>query len=84
MVGFVSDAEVVWSQEEPMNMGAFTYIAPRIATVLRELSRGKFEDIKYVGRPPAAATATGFGSVHAQEQIELVQKSMQKAPINFP
>ncbi|XP_024362659.1 uncharacterized protein [Physcomitrium patens] len=78
------NAEVVWSQEEPMNMGAFTYIAPRIATVLRELSRGKFEDIKYVGRPPAAATATGFGSVHAQEQIELVQKSMQKAPINFP
>ena len=84
MVGLLSDAEITWVQEEAMNMGAFTYIAPRLATVLRELGRGMFEDIKYVGRAPAAATATGFGSVHKQEQLELVQKSMQKAPIKFP
>ena len=67
-----------------MNMGGFSYIAPRLATALRVLRRGTFEDIKYVGRAPAAATATGFGSVHQQEQSELVQKSMQKAPIKFP
>jgi 2-oxoglutarate dehydrogenase E1 component len=67
-----------------MNMGAFSYLAPRLATALRELGRGKFEDIKYVGRAPAAATATGFGSVHKQEQLELVQKAMQEAPIKFP
>lgn len=84
MVGPILDAEITWVQEEPMNMGAFTYIAPRLATALRELGRGRFEDIKYVGRAPAAATATGFGSVHQQEQLELVQKSMQKAPIKFP
>lgn len=78
------NAEIAWVQEEPMNMGAFSYLAPRLATALRELGRGKFEDIKYVGRAPAAATATGFGSVHKQEQLELVQKAMQEAPIKFP
>lgn len=78
------NAEITWVQEEPMNMGAFAYMAPRLATALRVLGRGKFEDIKYIGRAPSAATATGFGSVHQQEQIELVQKAMQKAPIKFP
>jgi len=78
------NAEISWVQEEPMNMGAFSYIAPRLATALRELGRGTFEDIKYVGRTSGAATATGFGSVHKQEQTELVQKAMQKAPIKFP
>lgn len=80
----MADAEITWVQEEPMNMGAFAYMAPRLATALRVLGRGKFEDIKYIGRAPSAATATGFGSVHQQEQIELVQKAMQKAPIKFP
>lgn len=66
-----------------MNMGAFSYLAPRLATALNSIGRGKFEDLKYVGRPPAAATATGFGSVHQQEQRELAQKAMQHAPIKF-
>jgi 2-oxoglutarate dehydrogenase E1 component len=78
------NAEITWVQEEPMNMGAFSFIAPRLATALRELGRGTFEDIKYIGRASAAATATGFGSVHKQEQTELVQKAMQKAQIKFP
>lgn len=67
-----------------MNMGAFSYMAPRLATALITLGRGKFEDIKYVGRAPAAASATGFGNVHKQEQLELVQKALQQAPIKFP
>eukprot|EP00249_Psilotum_nudum_P024731 c29278_g1_i4 orf=531-3692(-) len=75
------NAEVVWCQEEPMNMGAYSYVVLRLATAVRALGRGTVEDVKYVGRPPSAATATGFGSVHAQEQQELVQKALQPAPI---
>lgn len=78
------DAEVVWCQEEPMNMGAYSYVNPRLATAMRPLGRGSIEDIKYVGRAPSAATATGFYSVHVQEQMELVKKALQPEPINFP
>jgi 2-oxoglutarate dehydrogenase E1 component len=78
------NAEIVWCQEEPMNMGAYSYINPRMLTAMRALGRGSFEDIKYVGRAPSAATATGFYSAHLQEQTELVQKALQRDPITYP
>lgn len=65
-----------------MNMGAYSYISPRLCTAMGALGRGTMEDIKYVGRGPSAATATGFYSVHVQEQTELVQKALQREPIN--
>nr|CAD1822076.1 unnamed protein product [Ananas comosus var. bracteatus] len=78
------NAEIVWCQEEPMNMGAYNYITPRLLTAMKALNRGSIEDIKYVGRAPSAATATGFYSVHVQEQTEIVQKAMQPEPIRYP
>lgn len=77
-------AEIVWCQEEPMNMGAYSYIHPRLSTAMIALGRGTMEDIKYVGRAPSAATATGFHSAHVQEQTGLVKKAMQPEPINYP
>ncbi|MCO5602599.1 hypothetical protein L7F22_056733 [Adiantum nelumboides] len=78
------NAEIVWCQEEPMNMGGYSYIAPRLATAMRALNRGAYEDVKYAGRAPSAATATGFLSLHAKEQAELVQKALQSAPVPLP
>ncbi|KAG9453640.1 hypothetical protein H6P81_006544 [Aristolochia fimbriata] len=78
------NAEVVWCQEEPMNMGGYTYISPRLCTAMKALGRGSMADIKYVGRAPSAATATGFYQLHLKEQSELVQKAMQQEVINFP
>ncbi|KAI3900999.1 hypothetical protein MKW92_052531 [Papaver armeniacum] len=75
------NAEIVWCQEEPMNMGAYNYIAPRLWTAMRALGRGGLDDIKYVGRAPSAATATGFYTVHTKEQTELVKKAIQPEPI---
>ncbi|KAI4353514.1 hypothetical protein L6164_002458 [Bauhinia variegata] len=77
------NAEIVWCQEEPMNMGAYTYILPRLISSMKALGRGGYDDVKYVGRAPSAATATGFYKVHLKEQTELVQKAMQHEPINF-
>ncbi|KAG0494954.1 hypothetical protein HPP92_005948 [Vanilla planifolia] len=77
-------AEIVWCQEEPMNMGAFSYISPRLCTAMKSLDRGNMEDIKYVGRAPSAATATGFFTVHGEEQQKLVQTALQKEAINYP
>lgn len=67
-----------------MNMGAYNYIAPRLLTAMKALNRGSIEDIKYVGRAPSAATATGFYSLHVQEQTEILQKALQDDPINHP
>lgn len=78
------NAEIVWCQEEPMNMGAYSYIAPRLCTAMKALGRGTMEDIKYVGRNTSAATATGFYSVHLKEQANLVEKALQSDPINYP
>ncbi|CAL4975056.1 unnamed protein product [Urochloa decumbens] len=75
------NAEIVWCQEEPMNMGAYSYVSPRLHTATRALGRGSFEDIKYVGRAPSASAATGFPSVHAQEQSQLLKKALEPEPI---
>lgn len=77
------DAEIVWCQEEPMNMGAYSYILPRLFTAVKSVGRGTIEDIKYAGRAPSAASATGFFQVHVKEQTELVQKALQREPIDY-
>lgn len=77
------NAEVAWVQEEPMNMGAYSYIAPRMATAMRSLGRGGFEDVKYVGRPPSAATATGYLNQHTKEQRAIVEKAYKKEPLDL-
>lgn len=40
------------------------------------------EDIKYVGRAPSVAPATGYFDVHVKEQNEIMQKALQHDPIN--
>jgi 2-oxoglutarate dehydrogenase E1 component len=56
-----------WVQEEPQNMGAWSYIAP----LLRE-SLGF--DPEYIGRPASAATATGSSKHHAIEQKGIISE----------
>ena len=67
-----------------MNMGAYTYIAPRLCTAMKGLGRGSVEDIKYVGRAPSAATATGLLKIHQNEQAEILHLAMQPEPIKYP
>eukprot|EP00239_Pterosperma_sp_CCMP1384_P007235 CAMPEP_0197848668 /NCGR_PEP_ID=MMETSP1438-20131217/9557_1 /TAXON_ID=1461541 /ORGANISM="Pterosperma sp., Strain CCMP1384" /LENGTH=974 /DNA_ID=CAMNT_0043461027 /DNA_START=275 /DNA_END=3199 /DNA_ORIENTATION=- len=68
-------AEVIWCQEEPKNMGAWSYVQPRLQTVLKASSRDPLA-LRYAGRDPSASTATGFGEVHAREQIGLVEDAL--------
>ncbi|MFP5387370.1 MAG: 2-oxoglutarate dehydrogenase E1 component, partial [Bacteriovoracia bacterium] len=56
------NAEKVWVQEEPKNMGAFTF--------LRRYTQ--FDDFKLIARKSSASPATGYASVHAQEQARIV------------
>jgi 2-oxoglutarate dehydrogenase E1 component len=58
-------AEKVWVQEEPKNMGAFTF--------LRRYTQ--FDDFKLIARKSSASPATGYASVHAQEQAKIVNSA---------
>ena len=52
------NAEVVWCQEEPKNMGAYFYIKPRLATAMRELGSPagmQPRPLRYVGRTASAS-----------------------------
>jgi 2-oxoglutarate dehydrogenase E1 component len=57
---FQNTTQFVWCQEEPENMGAWTYIAPRLRQVV-----GK--DLTYTGREEASSPATGAKAAHYRE-----------------
>ena len=56
-------ADILWCQEEPKNMGSWTFVEPYLEWVLSQ-SGGKAKRARYVGRPASAATATGLMSKH--------------------
>jgi 2-oxoglutarate dehydrogenase E1 component len=62
--------EVVWVQEEPKNMGAWTFMQPRLAELLPDGMR-----LRYVGRPEAASPAEGSLTLHNIEQKRLVAEA---------
>ena len=63
------DAEIVWCQEEPENMGAWQFVDRKLETISGRRPR-------YVGRPAAAAPATGYAKVHQAEQARLVNEAL--------
>jgi 2-oxoglutarate dehydrogenase E1 component len=68
-------ADVVWCQEEPENMGAWTFVDRRIEKVLIGLG-GSAKRASYVGRVEAASPATGSAKTHAAEQACLVRQAL--------
>jgi 2-oxoglutarate dehydrogenase E1 component len=64
-------AEVVWAQEEPRNMGALTFVGPRLrAVVPRKIP------LSHASRPERASPAEGKASNHARQQEELVLQAL--------
>lgn len=75
-LGRFPNADVVWAQEEPKNMGSWTFIEPNLEWVLDHVA-GKAKRARYAGRPASASTATGLASKHAAEQKALVAEALQ-------
>ncbi|MBV9654843.1 MAG: 2-oxoglutarate dehydrogenase E1 component [Acetobacteraceae bacterium] len=73
-----ANADVVWCQEEPENMGAWSFVDRRIEHVLRSLE-GPCRRPRYVGREAAASPATGLAKVHAVQQARLVDEALSVA-----
>ncbi|MDA8251433.1 MAG: 2-oxoglutarate dehydrogenase E1 component [Rhodospirillales bacterium] len=69
------NAEVVWCQEEPENMGAWSYADRRIERLLGGLDIAAKRP-SYVGRKAAASPATGLARTHAAEQAALVGRAL--------
>lgn len=69
-------AEVVWCQEEPENMGAWTFLDRRLERVLVAIDAPSKRP-RYVGRGEAASPATGSAKTYAQEQAALVAAALQ-------
>ncbi len=66
------DIEWVWAQEESQNMGAWSFVAPRLRALVRD-------DVMYVGRGASASPATGSHAAHEREQHELVEAAIDAA-----
>ena len=74
-------AEIIWCQEEPENMGSWSFIDRRLEKVLIDCNC-KYKRPVYVGRPEAASPATGTMSRHLKEQKKLVNQALGLEKIN--
>ena len=70
------NAEVVWCQEEPENMGAWRFLDRRLEALLNEIPKLKATRPIYCGRAESAATATGLLKRHNAEQSKLVDEAL--------
>ncbi|MDQ1728676.1 MAG: multifunctional 2-oxoglutarate metabolism enzyme [Pyrinomonadaceae bacterium] len=63
--------ELVWAQEEPKNMGGWTFVEPHLENLLAGCERPI-----YVGRAASASPATGSYAIHQAEQARLVSEAL--------
>jgi len=68
-------ADIVWCQEEPRNMGAWTFVEPYIEFCL-DKAGSKVSRPAYAGRAPSASTATGLLSKHQAQQKALIDEAL--------
>jgi len=67
--------DVVWAQEEPKNMGAWSYVSPQL-----RVATGNMLTIRYIGRPERASPAEGYSKAHEEEQKRIVAEVLNPAP----
>ena len=71
------NAEVIWAQEEPRNMGPWRFVREQIQPLLDDTAR----ELRYVGRSESASPATGSHKRHLQEQAEILDEALSPGPI---
>jgi len=64
---------IVYCQEEPLNAGAWSFVQPRIETLLNHTEHHNRRHVMYAGRNPSASVATGMKSVHQKEEKDLLE-----------
>ncbi len=71
-----SGSEVVWCQEEPLNMGAWTHVNPRLETAMKASNHHKSKRPSVVSRDPTAAVATGNKIQHIREEQDILSRAL--------
>jgi 2-oxoglutarate dehydrogenase E1 component len=74
-IGQYPNADLIWCQEEPANMGAWSFVLPRLQYILDIVSCINKRPV-YVGRAASASPATGYMSAHTKEQQLLVEQAL--------
>ncbi|MHB1583882.1 MAG: multifunctional oxoglutarate decarboxylase/oxoglutarate dehydrogenase thiamine pyrophosphate-binding subunit/dihydrolipoyllysine-residue succinyltransferase subunit, partial [Acidimicrobiales bacterium] len=69
--GYPGAEEVVWLQEEPENMGAWSFVHARLHRLLRDRYR-----LRHVSRVESPSPATGSGALHQVEQADLLDRAV--------
>ena len=69
---FPNAKQILWAQEEPKNMGSYSFVAPRLQELFGDLG-AKGVGFRYVGRTERASPAIGSPKLHAQEQSEIIK-----------
>ena len=70
-------AEIVWCQEEPKNMGGWSFVQPYIDWVLEQMGRTN-DRPRYVGRAASASTATGLMRTHLATLQQFLEEAFAK------
>jgi 2-oxoglutarate dehydrogenase E1 component len=70
--GYPNLREILWVQEEPKNMGAWTYIEPR----LRGMTDGEIP-VLYIGKPARPSPAQGSARFHREEHAGIVRAAFE-------
>lgn len=68
-------AEVIWCQEEPKNMGAWSFIEPYLEWVLTHIN-AQYSRARYAGRPASASPATGLMVQHAEQLAAFLEDAL--------
>ncbi|WP_409361293.1 2-oxoglutarate dehydrogenase E1 component [Bartonella heixiaziensis] len=68
-------AEVIWCQEEPKNMGAWSFIEPYLEWVLTHIS-AQYSRARYAGRPASASPATGLMVKHLEQLSAFLEDAL--------
>jgi 2-oxoglutarate dehydrogenase E1 component len=79
--------EVVWIQEEPENMGAWSFARPLLETLLVESAEAagrRVIPLRYVGRPPYASPAEGSAARHVRNQQAIVRQALSRTGRETP
>ncbi len=70
------NAQIVWCQEEPKNMGAWSFVNELIEESLIAINH-KNTRAKFVGRSASASPATGYNNYHVEEQKALIKEALK-------
>jgi 2-oxoglutarate dehydrogenase E1 component len=73
---FTHVEDIVWCQEEPKNMGAWSFIEPLLEDSFKKVGMKNVSRARYAGRAASASTATGLLKVHNNQQAALINDAL--------